>query len=96
MQSKRGELVPIAEALADLPARSRRSYPRLLRGTTSRKPTRWTSLLRPAKRTPTGASWRGCWRCARCPVELPPFGGQLSACGQSRAFEVHGGLMVDG
>ena len=29
------------------------------RNTTSPKPIRCTSLFRPAKRTPTGASWRG-------------------------------------
>ena len=61
MVRKRDGLVPIGEVIADLPEPvpgAPRSTPDR-RNTTSPKPIRCTSLFRPAKRTPTGASWRG-------------------------------------
>ena len=45
MQRQRGELVPVAESLADLPGpvQARSAKPRPRHGTTSPKPIRWTS-----------------------------------------------------
>ena len=62
MQRKRDGLVPIAEALADLPAQVQalRDYSETIRpkpGTTSPLPIRCTSWSRPVKRTPIWASW---------------------------------------
>ena len=59
MQRQRGELVPVAEALADLPCPVQALIPSPPTNATSPLPIRCTSLFRPAKRTRSAASWRG-------------------------------------
>ena len=73
MQRKRDGLVPIAEAFGRS-ARPGPGAPRLFAPGAPPLhplPIRWTAWSRPAKRTPTGASWRGRWRCAACPAPTP-------------------------
>ena len=76
MQRQRGELVPIADALADLPGpvkAIREDPPPAQRGFTVADQVNQL-VRRPAKRTPIGASWRGRWRCAPCPAPTPATG----------------------
>ena len=74
MQSKRGELVPIGEVVSgldDAPVTAiRDATPQARRGFTVADQVR-PDLFRPAKRTPTSASWRERWRCAHCPAPTP-------------------------
>ena len=60
MQRQRGELVPVAEVIADLPGpvqALRKTPPPARRGFTVANQVH--QLVSAAKRTPKGASWRG-------------------------------------
>ena len=80
MQRKQGGLVPIGEALANLPGPVK-----AIRDASPQSRHHFTQadqvnqLVTPARRPPISASWRGRWRCAPCPAPTPATATSTSA-----------------